>query len=113
MTLPEGTVRCRPGDHLLRQRGDDWVLALMHDYVRVTRLVALMRDEVPVDLVDESPEGVAPRYDGPHLWLTEWRFARREDALAALRDGTPGAGVEGVCRPLADFPAATTDVIAG
>jgi hypothetical protein len=115
MRLPDDTVRCQPGDHLLTQAGGGWVLSKVQDFVAVARLVWLMRGDEPVELIEELPDGVGPAYDGAHLLLTVYqqRFDTREAALAALANGQLGDGTSGVCRALVDFPAARTEVIPG
>ena len=87
----------------------------VQDFVALGRLVWLSRGDEPVELIEELPDGVAPAYDGPHLLLTAYarRFDGREAALSAVAGGQLGDGIPGVCRPLADFPAATTEVVPG
>jgi hypothetical protein len=116
MRLPEETVRCDVGDHLVRAEGDDWQVLRVEDFVALTRLVVLKRGEEPVDLTPELPDSVSPAHEGPHLLLTlyERRFDDKSDAVQAIADGTLGSAVGAVgavCRPLTAFPAATTDVV--
>ena len=75
--------------------------------------MTLLRDDEPVELVDELPDGVAPAYEGPQLLLTAYarRFESPEAASAALAAGELGEGVPGVLRPLAGFPSASTLVL--
>jgi hypothetical protein len=114
MRLPDDTVRCDVGDHLLQSNGDGWQVARVDDVVALTRLVVLKRGDEPVDVVFESPDSVDPAYPGPHLLITTYaqRFADAESAAAAIRDGLLGNGVADVCRPLTAFPTATTTVVA-
>lgn len=113
MTLPDDTVRCDVGDHLLQRADGAWRAFRVADVVALTRLVVLKRGDEPVDLVEEMPDGVDSAYSGAHLLLTayERRFDDREDVLSAIADGTLGDGIDCVCRALADFPVATTEVI--
>jgi hypothetical protein len=113
MHLPEETVRCDVGDHLVRCEGDEWRVFHVEDYVALTRLVVLKRGDEPVDLTPELPDSVQPAYAGPRLMLTLYdeRFADRADAVQAIADGTLGTAIGPVCRPLADFPAATTEIV--
>ena len=114
MRLPDDTVRCNVGDHLLQSTGDGWRVARVDDVVALTRLVVLTRGDEPVDLVSESPDSVDPAYPGPYLLLTTHAqlFADAESAAAAIRDGVLGNSVADVCRPLTAFPTATTKVVA-
>ena len=109
MKFPDGAVRCEPGDHLLHEGR----LFEVRDIVALSRLVVLLRGDEPVDLVDELPDGRPPAYAGPHLLLRAYggRFDDREAVSAAIAQRALGDGIEPVCRPLTDFPAATTDVV--
>jgi hypothetical protein len=113
--FPDGTVRCEAGDHLLRRADGGWQVYRVQDVVALTRLVVLKRGDEPVDLVPELPDSVNPAHDGPHLLLAahERLFDDREDALSAIADRSLGDGVDGICRALAEFPVATTDVVRG
>ncbi len=113
MTLPDDTVRCEAGDHLLQRAGGSWRVFLVQDYVALTRLVVLKRGDEPVGVIEEMPDAVPPRYTGVHLLLTTYQrdFESREAARAAIAGGALGAAVENVCRALTDFPAATTEVV--
>jgi len=115
MTLPGDSVRCDVGDHLLRRADGGWHAYRVQDVVALTRLLVLKRGDEPVDVVPEMPDGVDPAYSGAHLLLTayERRFDGREDALAAIAGQTLGDGVDRVCRGLAEFPVATTEVVRG
>jgi hypothetical protein len=107
--FPDGAVRCEPGDHLLHEGR----LFEVRDIVALSRLVVLLRGDEPVDLVGELPDGTPPAYAGPHLLLRvyERRFDDREAASTAIAQRAFGDGTDPICRPLTDFPAATTDVI--
>jgi hypothetical protein len=112
LTFTDGAVRCRVGDYLLQDAGDGWRVFRVQDYVALERLVVLLRDDEPDELIPELPEGVGPTYRGPHVLLAAYseRFSSREAAAAAVEDGALGEALDGVCRPLAAFPAATTRV---
>jgi hypothetical protein len=113
VTLPEGSVRCLAGDHLIERAGDRWRVFRVQDFVTVERLEVLMRDGEPEELVPEMPDGIGPAYRGPHLLLTAYaeRFADRDAARAAITSEALGEAQDRVCRALAEFPAETTDVV--
>jgi hypothetical protein len=115
VTFPDDAVRCRVGDHLIQRDAEGWRVFRVQDYVALERLVVLLRDDVPDELLPELPEGVGPAYPGPHLLLLAYaaRFESSEAAHAAIRDGALGDAQERVCRALSEFPAATTDVARG
>ena len=115
ITFPDGAVRCDVGDHLLEPSDGGWRAFLVEDFVALERLVVLRRDDDPVYLVPELPDGVAPLHGGAHVMLTafERRFSDPGEARSAIEAGALGDGVEHVCRPLAELQAATTEVVRG
>lgn len=117
LTFPAAAAECRLGDHLVREEADGVCRVYrVRDIVALERLVPGATR--PVGLVAEADllDSMAPAYAGQVyllLDIMEPPFATADEAVRAARAGRLSAGVEGLLKPAADFPAERTRVISG
>jgi hypothetical protein len=111
-SMPVESVRCQPGDYLLREEaGAGVTVHRVEDVVALLRLVPYGTDELVAehDVLDSEPA----RYQGEvHLLLTAFAPVpgSLQEAASAVDAGDLVVREHGLCRDTREFPRSRTRV---
>lgn len=114
--FPEGSVECRPGDHLVRRDGDRFRVVRVQELVLLSRLLPTPAPG-PVRLIEEHDlrDSEPPwRMNEVHLLVAAYPRTFRDEAgaVAAVEAGAElGEPLDGLCLRASQVPSATTRVV--
>lgn len=107
VNIPDGSVKCTPGDYLIFHRPDArWQVYRVEDLLLVKRLVAMPADPSALMIEGHALDSVAPAYfNEVHLLLTAFApdFIGEPEAVQAIHGQTLIEHVKGLLRPSHEF----------